>query len=200
MSTWSPTTLARIDDAYDTERASDGVSRYGSYLRQHFDLDTLSDADATDYAAEVWRVATPPITAGPPYAEIRPDLHAIRFRRSDEDGALQVVIEVPMRTGDLDPQITRNLPHLTEWSTSRGIGDDTEYLTRYEPEHLHRGALLTTTTLVLPCSDWRLITPTATSGPTLVDEARATVRFLADQLNQHAGPYIAALRREGTAR
>ena len=95
--TWTPTTLAVVDDAYDRDRASDGRSRFGVYLRQR--AADLRDCDeplaATEFAAAVWRIAGSPVMA-PGYVHLRSDIHAITPAWS-EDGEAGLMFDVQLR-------------------------------------------------------------------------------------------------------
>lgn len=201
MTDWTPTRLAHTDEETDHERASDRFSRYGAYLSHHpGDFhDDGKPLGAEDFAAAAWRVATSPIMS-PPYVHTRPDLERVRFVRDDWDGTLCAVLDIPMPRSTLARDIQDRLPYLPDWQpTSRH--SDGDYHGWAEPDRITpRGMLLTTTTLALPCTGWELTTPTETSGDVLTYQAAAAVRLLAHQLNEQAGPYVAALRGEGSAR
>lgn len=83
------------DEDYDTNYASDGVSRYGAYLAQCADLfrvDAELTTDAGRFAAAAWRVAQPP-TMLPGYIR-----HHGRVQDTvmkwDDDGRLAVRVEL----------------------------------------------------------------------------------------------------------
>nr|MDT0660816.1 hypothetical protein [Micromonospora sp. DSM 115978] len=79
-----------IDWEYDRSRASDGVSRYGSYLRRDAGLvkHAVDDADAVvDFAVAAWRVATGP-TMSPPLVRHHPRVLAADVVRSQWNGRL----------------------------------------------------------------------------------------------------------------
>jgi hypothetical protein len=196
---WAPGALALIDEAYDRERASDGVSRFGAYLRQHADRLCGSDVplDAEEFAAAVWPVATAPIMA-PGYVRVRPDVLGIEPTwGEDRDGRSRLVFEVRLA-----------LPHAAmttvpagaagwrDWFRENGrVGEP--YAWWSEPE-ADRPALLTSAVLRLPVTEaWGLAEPSQSPAPwSLLASAKHTVAAVADAVNELAGPVVDALRTE----
>lgn len=89
------TRLFEPDDDFDTDYASDGVSRYGAYLAQYASLfrdDADLTADAGRFAAAAWRIAYPP-TMSPGYV-----WHHGRVQRTgmtvDDDGRLAITVDL----------------------------------------------------------------------------------------------------------
>ncbi|MFD0386518.1 hypothetical protein ACFQ2B_40695 [Streptomyces stramineus] len=101
---WTPTTLVLIDEATDRDRASDGRSRYGVYLRQQepkrWFMDEIEARDPAAFARFAWTAGTGPVMS-PAYAVVRPDLD-IRLTRAEEDGSLLVLIDVRLHHDALD--------------------------------------------------------------------------------------------------
>ncbi|MFD4144421.1 hypothetical protein [Streptomyces sp. NPDC058572] len=195
--TWSPTTLALVDEEHDRRNASDG-SRYGAYLKQR--LSSFHEYDRPDqplptdeFAAAAWRVATSPVMS-PGYVEIRDDLRGIiPTFGEDGDGILLLDIHVPLYCQDL--RAARDIPlGWQDWDTERHYLSS--YATLYEPSS-KRPALLTTTVVRLVADDsWGLLPQEHTRGHGLVDAAKRAVATLARGINQHAGPIVATLRGE----
>jgi hypothetical protein len=89
-----------IDDEYDRDRASNGVSRYDSYIRQHIHEFQFGEDDDADFAVLAWRVATGPIMA-PGYVQQHPRVISSKLMRNyDGDGliaSISLVAELPYR-------------------------------------------------------------------------------------------------------
>ncbi|MEU6217237.1 hypothetical protein ABZ845_06890 [Streptomyces sp. NPDC047022] len=195
--TWSPTTLALVDDEHDRRNASDGHSRYGAYLKQrltrfHEYNQSESPLPTQEFAAAAWQVATSPIMS-PGYVGIRPDLRAITPTFADDEGGLVIDVQVPLHHYDL--RAARDIPlGWQDWETDRHYLS--AYASYFEPGS-KRPALLTTTIVRLVVDGaWGLPPQEHTRGHGLVDDAKRTVAALAAGINGHAGPIVAALRGE----
>jgi hypothetical protein len=76
-----------VDRDYDREYASDGVSRYGAYLRDAA-FEPWTDQDqAVEFAVFAWERATGPVMS-PGYVRYHPRVLAARLGRSGWDGSL----------------------------------------------------------------------------------------------------------------
>ncbi len=195
---WNPTTLAVVDDADDRDRASDGVSRFGVYLRQHAaDLrDCDAPLDTDEFAAAVWRIAGSPVMA-PGYVRLRPDVHAITPTWS-EDGAAGLMFDVRLRLPRTALLAGRTAVPAgwSDWRTERHWEDGDRYRWWSEPAST-RPALLTTTVIRLPVdATWTLPSPRTAEGPRLVTDAKRSVAAVAAAVNRLAGPVVATLRGE----
>ena len=90
-----------IDYGYDVSHASDGVSRYGAYVRNAAVLfaecwDVAWDdaaARAARFAVAAWQVATGPVMA-PPYICMHPRVLSARAEVNPWDGSLSGVVEL----------------------------------------------------------------------------------------------------------
>src|SRR2546422_328484 len=105
--------LVTIDDASDRSRASDGISRYGAYLRNSADeFRSCWDgavADPIQFAAAAWRNATGPIM-GPGYAEIRADINSVRITAGESgDGDYAIEVTIPLTHRALKPTFPSHL-------------------------------------------------------------------------------------------
>ena len=81
------TTAFRIESDYDREYASDGISRYGSYLRDAAFEPWTDDDRAVEWAEFAWRRATGPVMS-PGYVRCHPRVRQARLQRSGWDGSL----------------------------------------------------------------------------------------------------------------
>jgi hypothetical protein len=68
-----------FNESYDRDRASDGVSRYGVYLRQNADRfagwdESPVTCDPVAFTAAAWQVATSPVMT-PPFVDCTAELH-----------------------------------------------------------------------------------------------------------------------------
>src|SRR5262249_27987381 len=76
-----------IDGDYDREYASDGISRYGAYLRDATFEPWTDDGQAVEWAVFAWRRATGP-GMSPGYVRYHVRVLAARLERSGWDGSL----------------------------------------------------------------------------------------------------------------
>ncbi|WP_194918197.1 hypothetical protein [Catenulispora rubra] len=191
--------LVTIDDASDRSRASDGVSRYGAYLRKSAEefRDTWDDtvAPPVEYAAAAWRNATGPIMV-PGYAEIRNDINGIRITADESgDGNYAIEVTIPLNHRALKPLFPSylGLHDFGDWYTE--TSPFSEHGSFWDPKYT-RALLLTTTRLLIPLAESMLPTPnpdTPASTVSLAD-AKASVRAVADIVNRQAGPVVESLR------
>ncbi|GGV39556.1 hypothetical protein GCM10010495_66150 [Kitasatospora herbaricolor] len=178
-------TLALIDDAYDKANASDGSSRFGSYLAVN--AGRLHDAGAplgpVDFAQAVWRIATSPVMS-PGYVRIRPDLAALALVTTGEDyDRIALRIDVPLHH---DVLTHRPAARSEDWQHDPWHISTDRWLRHVEPG-LDRPALLLTATLFVPVPEHVLTAPSvARPGPAMTREAKQTVRNLVEHANAHA--------------
>jgi hypothetical protein len=185
--------LCWVDADWDRARASDGVSRYGAYLRGHAEaFEPLHGADAGgitldagEFAAAALRVATGPIMS-PGYVRWHPRVldHSVGHGQDPEPDRLvcgiTLATSLPLWLG-------------APWRSW------TQYLGRdwCEPSDDRHAALarlelrwpLATSALPRPG------TPAALGEPNLRD-ATASVAALVGEINATAGPVLAALEGE----
>lgn len=190
--------LVTIDDARDRYRASDGISRYGAYLRnsvsEFWDYDSTV-AGPIKFAAAAWRNATGPIM-GPGYAEIRADINGIRITAGESgEGDYAIEVTIPLEHRVLKPLFPSHLglPDFADWHLEGSVLSD--YKGFWDPKYT-RTALLTTTRLLLPLGETMLPTPDpdTPAGTVSLADAKAAVRAVADIVNRQAGPVVEALR------
>ena len=176
------TDLVWIDADYDRDNASDGIPRYGRYLRDRrheFDEDTLSDP--VSFASLAWAIATGPIMA-PGYVRVREDIRSVTCRR-DDSGQLTADIEVRVDHGALAGDCRPGW-EWSDWAWRRG------HLAEPAPER----AVLLTAHVLVPFSGHVLHDPRGHGFE--VDDARQAVATLVGLVNFHARDAVAALRGE----
>ena len=180
-----------VDADWDRSQASDGVSRYGAYLRSHaelFDDPWGEDApdgvtqDAGEFAVAAFRVATGPIMS-PGYVRWHPRVldHKVSRGEDPEPGRLVVKVTlataVPMWLGSPWWRWTERFGH--PW---REPDDD-------------RHAALASLALrwPLPVADLPRPRPPRRAGVPNLADAEASVRALVAEINATAGPVLAKL-------
>ncbi len=189
--------LVTIDEERDRSHASDGVSRYGAYLRNR--VSEFWDYDGTvaspvEFAAAAWRNATGPVM-GSGYAEIRADINSIRITAGEfgeDDYAIEVTI--PLHRSALKPFPSHlGLPELGDWHWEGSPFSDHKGF--FDPKYT-RPALLTTARLLIPVTDAMLPMPDpdTPAGTVHLADAKASVRAVADIVNRQAVPVVEAPR------
>ena len=197
---WDGQTLARIDDDYDRDRASNGNSRLGEYLRLNAGLfrDGWSDEpaplrDPVEFAVHAWQVATGPIMS-PGYVQTRPDLGAVTLHRDDYDGALYADVHVRLLHSQIGGGAKRFPYSWQDWESDRSPWGDTDYRGLEEPGEVKRPAVLASVVVRVPGREWTgLVTPTAYEGRTITAEARETLDAVVRNLNVDAAPIVARI-------
>jgi hypothetical protein len=199
MTSWHNRLLVAVDDRYDREYASNGVSRFGAYLKQNASLfrDGWSDEpapikDPAEFAVHAWQVATGPIMA-PGYVRFRPDLHGVKLHRDDDDGSLYVDVHVPLPHAYIGRGTSRFPYSWQDWELERDY-DGEGYRGMQEPRENKRLSVLASAVVRVPGREWTgLITPTAYEGRTLLDEAREALFVVTQCINDDAAPIVAQL-------
>ena len=192
-----------VDAEYDRDRASDGKSRYGAYVRQNLSTfaecwdGTFDDKLETHFAAAAWRVATGPVMA-PGFVRCHPRVLRTELAYSYWDGALLAAV-------DLVTPWTEPLKHSSQWMERTGRHSWRDWVREfgdgfYEPsdEDLSLAPFLLTTSslrLTVPASNLPAV-PETRSGQAnpdfgqLVRTAQESVSVVAQELNQVVGPVI----------
>jgi hypothetical protein len=176
-----------IDRDYDRASASDGVSRYGAYLRDHADLfDPWGEApdgvtaDPVELAIAAFKVATGPIMS-PGYVRWHGRVQDHHATRSEHDGHLVVSVTLAVPS-----------PVPLPWSWR---GWERDFHDRYlEPDHRRPVGLgrlelrwpVPTDQLPIPAR------PKRPGVPNLRDATRA-VEALVAAINATTGPVLADL-------
>ncbi|TMR27356.1 hypothetical protein [Actinomadura geliboluensis] len=178
--------MFRFHDAYDRDRASDGVSRYGVYLRQHadrFDWEEPVTTDPALFARAAWEVATSPIMS-PPYVDWTAErLQSVAFTTSEHDGSLIARVQVAV-------------PRPVALAGVRGFGDwdrwNGGYHEPYDDAVARCPAMLTSTLLLFTIDTGDLWRPLRVPDLDVRDAKRA-VKRLAAALDARLSPVVRAL-------
>ncbi|MGQ0631953.1 MAG: hypothetical protein ACT4P1_13020 [Sporichthyaceae bacterium] len=181
--------LVVIDDAYDREHAADGVSRFGSYVRQraHLFIEDWDPLSPPAFAAAVWSIATSPVMT-PPYARISPRLWRIDCWHGDEPGLLVVNVEVRL-PWPLEYRDDTTLDGWTDWAPAQCWGNGTTQL--LDPIE-DRAAALFSAVLRVPIREDLLPVP-CQIGTLDVSVAKCAIATIADQVNAIAAPVVAQI-------
>jgi hypothetical protein len=185
-----------VDDRDDRERASDGRSRYGAYLRQHAAAFADSDGPTDDpawFALTAWEIANSPIMA-PGYITCHPRVINTVGEWDDEHrAALAVTLATP-----LPPDIAAAIP----WPRWRGWerhghGDNVPWRAPFDNDHPAAYAALT---LRVPLPADVLPAPCYQAGSPDVDTAKYAVTIICELVNAQAAPILTVLDCEGAHR
>lgn len=197
-----------VDEEGDRLSASDGVSRYGAYVRDRIAGEfaecwdgTFESGLAERFAALAWRTATGPVMA-PPYVCRRPPVLSAGFGLDADGGSdgLIATVEIasPWPRG-FDARAGGQRQSWQPWRWEHSFGSGLDYPRGPWGDEVTGGGYfaLATLKLVFPVAPGLL--PDA-PGPRqrrgeVEDIARRAVAVLAAELNRVAGPVIAALER-----
>jgi hypothetical protein len=184
--------LVSVDEEYDRLSASDGVSRYGVYLRSraHLFSDEGAPLDPVGFTVLAWEIANSPVMS-PSYVRRRRDVTAVTCRRAAETDGLVADVEMRVRW----PAALNGLGALAGWRTwalEEGRGDQPP---GYVEPSDDRPALLVTAHLWVPFPPEKLPAPRrARPGEVDVADAKRAVAAVCGHVNLAAGPVVAALR------
>jgi hypothetical protein len=186
-----------IERAYDREHASDGISRYGAYLRDVI-FEPWTDHDqAVEWAVFAWQRATGPVMS-PGYVRYHPRVLSAQLERSAWDGSLlagvTLVFSWPeqfttaparrVKLGDKDA-------YWQDWPTESRGGEATCYYEPSEADLAARPYLLTTLSLQFTVPPAAFPQPPATPTARLSAGQHAVATVVAE-LNGIVGPVLAA--------
>jgi hypothetical protein len=197
-----------IEHEHDRIAASDGVSRYGVYVRQRIHGGfaecwdgTFENRLAERFAALAWSTATSPVMA-PPYADWRSPVLSARIGLDADSGSdgLIATVEIasrwPRGLGDERGHVGDRAWH--SWPRERSWSGEDYSRAPYEDE-VTRGGYYALTTLRLvfpvPLSLLPAAPGVAHRRGEVEETARHAVAALADELNRVAGPVVEALER-----
>jgi hypothetical protein len=178
-----------IDREYDREYASDGVSRYGAYVRQATFTPWTDDDQAVELAVFAWDQATGPVMA-PGYLRRHRRILLARPARSDWDGSLlacvDLVISQPRPLSYLRSDDDRGV--WRDWPVQGAIAGSERF---YEPDsdELARDPyLLTSASLrfTVPCGDL----PHPSAYPQLTYAFEVAVTVVVQELNRIVSPVL----------
>jgi hypothetical protein len=186
-----------VDRDYDREKASDGISRYGAYLRDAA-FEPWTDHDqAVEWAVFAWRRATGPVMS-PGHVRYHPRVLAARLERSGWDGSLAAGVDLVsswqkqfaaslargLRLGDRDA-------YWQDWPTGYHGGETTSYHEPSEADVAARPYLLATLNLRFTVPSAALPQPPATAAA-LLSAGQQAVDVVVAELNRIVGPVLGA--------
>ena len=185
-----------LDRDYDREYASDGISRYGAYLRDAT-FEPWTDHDqAVEWAAFAWRRATGPVMS-PGYVRYHPQVLAAQLERSSWDGSLAAAVTlISSRPEELKIPLARGLKlgdreaYWQDWPIEC-LGDTVSYHEPSEADIADRPYLLATVSLQFTVPSAALPDPPATSAA-LLSAGQQAVEVVVAELNRTVGPVLAA--------
>jgi hypothetical protein len=186
-----------VDRDYDRERASDGISRYGAYLRDATFEPWTDDGQAVVWAVFAWERATGPVMS-PGYVRYHPRVLGARLERSGWDGSL--IAGVTLVSG-WPEQFTRALARAVrlgdreaywqDWPAECRGGSTTCYYEPGQADIAARPYLLTTVSVQFTVPSAALPGPPATPAARL-EAARQAVDVVLAELNRVVGPVLSA--------
>lgn len=200
----------RVDHEYDASRASDGQSRYGSYLRRHinrFDLWACGEitTDPECFAPTAFEIATSPIMS-PPYVTYSGVVQGVTFSHSQDDDSLgTLLVSIDLATPPPAALSHDRLPG--RWNGWSYDAQADRYDRPDDRDLGRRPSILTTTRVTFPLAPELLHTPAAelgeqSPGDTMLlrgdlftREAMAAVARLVDLLNERVAPVLELLDR-----
>jgi hypothetical protein len=185
-----------VDRDHDREYASDGVSRYGAYLRDAV-FEPWTDRDrAVEWAVFAWRRATGPVMS-PGYVRFHPRVLAARLDRSGWDGSLVAGIDlVSSWPEDLTMVLARVVrlggrdAYWQDWPTEYH-GETVSYYEPSEADVAARPYALATVGLQVTVPSAALPEPPATPAAVL-GAGQQAVAVVVAELNRIAGPVLGA--------
>jgi hypothetical protein len=198
-----------IDQDYDREYASDGVSRFGHYVRDAaagprdiftgcFDDGYWEDpaAGQAHFAAAAWTIATGPVMS-PGYIRMHPRVLRASVHVSNWDGTLAGTADlaVPWPAPLARSRTWQAAGWWGDWEQQSLIGAAPYFRGPDEQEAAARPYLLTTATLAFPLPLHAGVLPLAPAGPRdgLVPAAQAAVAMLVRAMNAIVSPVITAV-------
>jgi hypothetical protein len=186
-----------VDRDYDRGHASDGISRYGAYLRDAAFEPWTDDDQATEWAVFAWQRATGPVMS-PGYVRCHPQVLSARLERSGWDGSLAAGVTLmsawpeqltaalasAVRLGDKDA-------YWQDWPVERLGGDSVSYHEPGEADVAARPYLLSTLSLQFTVPSAALPQPPATPAAVL-SAGQQAVAVVVAELNRIVGPVLSA--------
>jgi hypothetical protein len=186
-----------VDRDYDREYASDGISRYGAYLRDAAFEPWTDEDQAVEWAVFAWWRATGPVMS-PGYVRCHPRVLAARLERSGWDGSLVGGVDLVSSWPDqLKTALARGVRHggreasWQDWPTGYRGGETISYYEPSEADVADRPYLLATVSLQFTVPSAELPEPPATPA-FLLSAGQQAVTVVVAQLNQIVGPVLNA--------
>jgi hypothetical protein len=186
-----------VDRGYDREYASDGISRFGAYLRDAT-FEPWTDCDQqVEWAVFTWRRATGPVMS-PGYVRYHARVLAARLERSGRDGGLVADVTLvsawpEQLTGALVKAVRLGgrEAYWQEWPTEYLGGEIICYHEPGEADVAARPYMLTTLSLQFTVPSAALPQPPATSRG-LLNAGQRAVTVVVAELNRIVSPVLGA--------
>lgn len=191
-----------VDEDYDRAHASDGVSRYGSYVRDRLNGLFAECWDGTfaepssrlvEFASAAWRTATGPVMA-PGYVRFHSRVLDAQVGRSQWDGSLIAAVSLvapwpAALTGSSEWRLGRCW---RDWPTERR-GDGYVFVDPTERDVTRHPFMQASLALAFPVPVDRLPAAPEAAGDGVEDRARQAVECLVVELNHVVGPVLGVL-------
>ena len=194
-----------VDRGYDREYASDGVSRYGAYLRDASFEPWTDDDGAVEWAVFAWERATSPVMT-PGYVRCHSRVLSARLARSGWDGSLVAGVSLVSAWPE---RLTRALvravqlgdreAYWQDWPAEFRSGDTVSYYEPSEADVAARPYLLATISLQFTVPSAALPQPPAIPAA-LLPAGQQAVAVVVAELNRIVGPVLAVGDTSGTGR
>jgi hypothetical protein len=186
-----------VDCDYDRENASDGISRYGAYLRDTA-FEPWTDHDqAVEWAVFAWRRATGPVMS-PGYVRHHSRVLAARLERNGWDGSLVAAVSLVCSWSEpLKTALTRGVrlggrdAYWQDWPIEYRGGETISYYEPSEADVAARPYALATIGLQLTVPSAALPEPPSNSTA-LLSAGQQAVAVLVAELNRIVGPVLSA--------
>jgi hypothetical protein len=186
-----------VDQDYDRAHASDGISRYGAYLRD-VAFEPWTDHDqAVEWAAFAWRCATGPVES-PGYVRYHSRVLAARLERSGWDGSLTAGVtlispwpEQLTRARVRGVRLGNRDAYWQDWPTEYRGADAVSYYEPSEADVATRPYALATICLQFTVPSAAVPEPPATPDA-LLDAGQQAVAVVVAELNPIVAPVLAA--------
>jgi hypothetical protein len=186
-----------VDGDYDREFASDGMSRFGAYLRDAAFEPWTDDDRTAEWAVFAWQRATGPVMS-PGYVRYHPRVLAARLERSGWDGSLVAGVDL---VSSWPEQVTMALAggvrlggrdaYWRDWPAEYRGGETVSYCEPSEADVAARPYALATLSLQFTVPSAALPEPPATPAALLGAGQRAVTVVVAE-LNRIVGPVLNA--------
>jgi hypothetical protein len=177
-----------VGETYDRDFSSDGLSRFGAYLRQRagmFDDGDGLTTDSCSFAVSAWRIAQSPIMV-PGYVGTHPRVLGTEAHW-DDDRRVAITVRV---AAPLQPSLVRAIDGW-RWRGWEHVGyTETRWVEPYDND---RPAAFTIVTLRIPLAAATLPTPRYRAGAAETGTAKQAVHAVRDRLNEQLRPVLVEL-------
>jgi hypothetical protein len=178
-----------VGETYDRDFSSDGLSRFGAYLRRRagmFDDGDGLTTESCSFAVSAWRIAQSPIMV-PGYVRTHPRVLGTE-PHGDDDHRVAITVRV---AAALQPSLVQALDGWRGWEH---VGySETRWVEPYDND---RPAAFTIVALRVPLVAAALPTPRYRAGVAETATAKRAVHAVCDLLNEQLRPVLVELDRK----